>query len=196
MSDTAKFDGGPVILGLVGIVLVAIGGCLAIGGMVAGIQWESTEGVVVDSEVSEYRTVSYSARHDSVTSTNRTNAKFQYRYHVNGMEYNSTGVDHGLLGWLTDLSDRVAVRKHPRGSQVTVYYDPSYPEHSVLWNGVPFEAPMEIGLGVILFLACWFWAGQQSKRRRSNSANDTTSDMQSGRMIAENWANSRQRKTT
>lgn len=144
---------------------------IAIGAyLLAPMRWPQADGIVLSS-----------AWVDS--SGNKTRgATLQYQYEVEGRSYmndrlslfrSSEKYDVGSGQWLWD--DRRLVREHPRGSQITVRYDPSSPSRSVVVAHA--NMPGIWGAGVVLLVLWSIAIGQWIRARTSgttSNAGDST----------------------
>ena len=108
--------------------------------------WQGTTGKIVESEV-----CGGWARVGTGRSTWIEKPKIAYRYVVNGREY----IGHDIAPTEIDTSSKLdAVKKiepYPVGKEVTVYYDPSTPQDSVLQKKASPVAFAAFGLiGVVM----------------------------------------------
>lgn len=81
--------------------------------------------------------------------------QFMYRYQVSGKEYTGTRVNYGeanVLNSFRPTSAAAAQKGYQLGQTVTVYYDPTVPDRSVLEPGAPFLTYIPFGIGAIFFL--------------------------------------------
>lgn len=91
--------------------------------------WPTVPGVVVSSDVD---------RHTSDDGTTYS-AEVLYDYDVDGESYSSNSVSFGSYSSSSSSHARDIVRKYPKGSDVTVAYDPSKPESCILEVGVQLQ---------------------------------------------------------
>jgi hypothetical protein len=125
------------VLLLVGIILailfILVGGILLIVALVSRSKaktaqnWPAVTGTVISAQVQEHKNVDIE---DSQTMVNYSPV-VQYTYSVMGMTYTSTRVGYGANQFDRKTAQR-KVEQYPAGSAVTVHYDPSNPQSSVL----------------------------------------------------------------
>ena len=130
---------------VVGPILVILGACVSLEALYCQAKWESVPAKVTRAKVTR-----------SQTSRGDSHCYFEYAYEVAGQRFTGSSIDHGMLDPIMGISARVAIGKFPRGSDITVYYDPRMPQRSVLWNGIPREGFVEILLGSVLFVGAFF----------------------------------------
>lgn len=127
-----------LVLGLDGVVLWA-GGRAYVDGQrgQASATWPAAQGTVL------------SARYQPTENRGRNStscaSKVTYRYDVGGQEFSG---DRVSFGWNHDCDDnQTFVWRHPAGSSIQVYYQPSDPSVSVLVPGGSTD-------GLVLFYVC------------------------------------------
>ena len=100
------------------------------------IKWPSIKGTIIESFITKYNRGSH--------------ATIRYTYSINDISYTSNRVtfyDFNILGW---------AEKYPKGAEVIVYFDPDFPERSVLEPGANLKAALSgeftivIGLSAVL----------------------------------------------
>lgn len=83
--------------------------------------WQSTRGVVTVSQLINQSTLPAENHSSQVI----------YDYEVDGVTYRSTTISHGFADGSLSAGHNL-VETYPKGTEVTVYYDPYNPEDSVL----------------------------------------------------------------
>lgn len=83
--------------------------------------WQSTRGVVTVSQLINQSTLP----------TENHSSQVIYDYEVDGVTYRSTTISHGFADGSISAGHNL-VETYPKGTRVTVYYDPYNPEDSVL----------------------------------------------------------------
>ncbi len=133
---------------IAGIVFLIVG----IGTLVLGFswynnaketeKWPTVEGVVVSATVNT---------HESDGST-MYKPVITYKYSVNGKEYTSPKLS--FSDYSSSNSDYAyeTVNKYPKGTKVTVFYNPEKPYKAVLEPGVGLFVYMPLGLGAVFAL--------------------------------------------
>ncbi len=111
--------------------------------------WPSVSGEIIISEIESY--TNHGERLYS--------ADIHYSYMVEGEEYNGAGITNADASTSVQSSVKKDLKRYPKGKIVDVYYDPDFPEISVLepginfWNGLLFKIPFVfMFLGAIMFL--------------------------------------------
>jgi hypothetical protein len=113
-----------ILLALIGLVLTAWA-CYCYVSADASASWAKTEGQVVESRL-------------HVGSGDETSETYWaivvYEYSVDGVEYSSDRISFGLSRNSSggEEETRSAVKRYPKGSTVTVYYDPEDPASATL----------------------------------------------------------------
>ncbi len=112
--------------------------------------WPSVSGEIIISEIE-----SHTSHGERLYSAN-----IHYFYTVDGKKYSGSGITNTDASTSVQSSVKKDLKKYPRGKIVEVYYDPEFPEISVLepgisfWNGLLFKIPFVfIFLGIIMFLS-------------------------------------------
>lgn len=140
----------PLVVFIIGIIFIAVGGCIAfffgkpiLDKAKASESWPSTQGTVLSSEVVRSR--------DSDGDTMYA-ADVVYSYSVNDQIYESSQIKIGPKSKSSSSSGAYKVRnKYPKGSTVTVYYDPNAPEEAALEAGVSFNSYIILMIGLVFF---------------------------------------------
>jgi len=130
----------------VGPIMVILGACESLEALYCQSKWESVPAKVTRAE---------SRRSRSSEHGHSTKHYFDYAYTVNGQRFTGNSTDHGMVSLVLPINLSIAINKYPRGSDITVYYDPNMPQRSVLWNGVPWEGPTLILLGGVFFVGAF-----------------------------------------
>ncbi|MBS2101220.1 DUF3592 domain-containing protein [Carboxylicivirga linearis] len=109
--------------------------------------WLSAEGEILNSELDITKSFGES---DKVY-----NPKVEYKYLVNGKEYCSTRIYYGSSSSSTfkKSKSRNIIEKYPKGSRVTVFYDPMNESEAVIERGVKPEV-ISLILASSVLLAC------------------------------------------
>ena len=83
----------------------------------------------------------------------------QYKYIVDGIHYESAGIDFVGQSWPSRMKAQAIIDKYPKYSQVRVYYKPENPKLSALKSGMSpmilwwaIGGPFMLGLGVVFLL--------------------------------------------
>jgi hypothetical protein len=107
----------------------------------ASKEWPTVDGIVTSSELNKTR--------DS-DGNDMYSANIQYNYSVDGNNYSEGSI--GTIDGSTSIKSSVTktLRKYAKGTKVTVYYDPEFPNTAVLEPGVGFW------LGILLKLPLAF----------------------------------------
>lgn len=104
----------------------------------------TTEGVVIKSEMKLFN-----GAYQSVFSYD-----VEYEYTVDGSSYKSEQVTHGR----SDENPYRILKRYPVGKEVTVFYDSSRPDYSVLeLTGLSTKTYMQLGSVVFIFFWVFFW---------------------------------------
>ncbi len=124
---------------------------------ITGINWPTTEGTIVLSEV----VVTDWTPPDNFPSWY---PNVLYRYSVDGQTYESERIE--VISAANGNTDRFAqrtVERYPVGAQVTVYYSPKNPAVSLLEPGLPNNDPLLFTMFLLIsgflvggiFISCW-----------------------------------------
>ena len=146
-------------------VLIIVIGIIIVGSEVGTIiqqlgtsDWEEIPATVSISEIREYETCG----DDGCNSNDYP--YIRYSYFVDGESYSNDDIvlfdlDEGDFGFSISLVDQ-----HPKGSEVTAYYNPENPDQAVLMKGFSGVYPLIVFLGeiiiwvyvaVVTFLIVW-----------------------------------------
>ena len=146
-------------------VLIIVVGIIIVGSEVGTIyqqldtsDWEEIPATVSISEIREYETCG----EDGCISNDYP--YIRYSYFVDGESYSNDDIvlfdlDEGDFGFSISLVDQ-----HPKGSEVTAYYNPENPDQAVLMKGFSGVYPLIVFLGeiiiwvyvaVVTFLIVW-----------------------------------------
>ncbi len=152
------------ILGATSILIIIVG-IFIVGSEVGTIiqqlgtsDWEEIPATVSISEIREYETCG----EDGCNSNDYP--YIRYSYFVGGESYSNDDIvlfdlDEGNFGFSISLVDQ-----HPKGSEVTAYYNPENPDQAVLMKGFSGVYPLIVYLGeiiiwvyvaVVTFLIVW-----------------------------------------
>ncbi|KAA0258296.1 MAG: DUF3592 domain-containing protein [Chloroflexi bacterium] len=114
----------------------------------ASRKWSTTQGVVTHSGEFTTHRVSDGIMRKS------TSSFFQYEYTVNGEKQIGTRIFFGdtFISLFSFLAAKGAIEKYKEGQTVTVYYNPSNPQNSVLEPGAKWQAFAALVLGVVLVI--------------------------------------------
>lgn len=110
----------------------------------AAKNWPTAEGKITFSELNRTR---------NNEGADMYSAMVEYDYVVDGNKYNSSGIKTLDGSTSSKSSVKKQLRKYARGTRVTVYYDPEYPDIAVLEPGTGLL------LGVLLKLPLLFCVG-------------------------------------
>ena len=151
-------------LGATSVLIIFIG-IIIVGSEVGTIiqqlgtsDWEEIPATVSISEIREYETCG----EDGCNSNDYP--YIRYSYFVDGESYSNDDIvlfdlDEGNFGFSISLVDQ-----HPKGSEVTAYYNPENPDQAVLMKGFSGVYPLIVFLGeiiiwvyvaVVTFLIVW-----------------------------------------
>lgn len=121
----------------IGVVVIVFGLCfMGIGGIYFGFEalrikyesrdWETTKGRILD--------IAYKEKGDPENLTKKYVIFVSYRFSVNGRDY--IGDKYQIDDPYESFRDAVdlIVKKYPKGSLVSVYYDPQHPERCYLFR--------------------------------------------------------------
>jgi hypothetical protein len=89
--------------------------------------WPISQGMILESRVKEDSSIDS----DGFTSSHYY-PEVRYLYRVLGSEYEGTKITFGPTSGNTQSRAMQAISKYPKGSTVTVYYDPEQPSKAVL----------------------------------------------------------------
>lgn len=152
------------------------------------IDWPTVEGTILESAI-ESETSSRQFRDSQGSTTNKTTTEYipriRYQYRVEGQQY-----ENNIFQKIGNPGPRSAaqqiVKRYPKGSPTTVYYDPTDPQNSVLVPGNSSETRWVLWLftyvpiGILLvILVCWVkrkYSAQQGTSPSKDQAEDQTSD--------------------
>ena len=146
-----------VLIIVIGIIIVST----AVGTIIQQLgtsDWEEIPATVSISEIREYETCG----EDGCNSNDYP--YIRYSYFVDGESYSNDDIvlfdlDEGDFGFSISLVDQ-----HPKGSEVTAYYNPENPDQAVLMKGFSGVYPLIVFLGeiiiwvyvaVVTFLIVW-----------------------------------------
>ncbi|MFZ4456507.1 MAG: DUF3592 domain-containing protein [Bacteroidales bacterium] len=106
--------------------------------------WDTADGIVLDSELIEF-----SSSYESASSFK---PRIEYSYSVNGKEYKSNRVYFGshIMTFFNKQNSRKTVTKYPKGVNVIVHYDRLNEKQSVLETGVKYQIIIGFVLGLII----------------------------------------------
>ncbi len=116
----------------------------------ASESWPSVSGEITTSKIE-----SHTSNGDRLYSAN-----IHYSYVIKGEKYSGSGITNADASTSVQSSVKKDLKKYPKGKIVDVYYDPDFPEISVLepginfWNGLLFKIPFVfMFLGIIILLS-------------------------------------------
>lgn len=112
--------------------------------------WSTTQGVIT---LASAEIVSAYAQTRKLFST-KNQTSFYYDYTVNGEKHLGTRIFFGdtFISLFSFLAAKGAIEKYKEGQTVTVYYNPSNPQNSVLEPGAKWQAFAALVLGVVLVM--------------------------------------------
>ena len=94
--------------------------------------WPSVPGIVTDSTISSYVSTS-DGKNQTMYSAGVTTS-----YNVDGKQYSTSMINlAGSSSTSVRSSVQKKIEKYPKGREVSVYFDPEYPDHAVLEPGMP-----------------------------------------------------------
>ena len=79
----------------------------------------------------------------------------RYEYTIAERDYSGYKIGLANIMYNEKAEALEVLKKYPKGSQVTVYYDPQDPELAVLEKSEPGNGAMTMALSVILLLILW-----------------------------------------
>ena len=142
---------GPPLFTLVGGIVLVVG-IFSIVRANASESWPMVEGEVIRTDIVSNR------KSGGGSSTYR--AKVEYQYAIDGVTRYGARVSYaGNVSSSNRGSAMAIIDRYPKGSDVTVYYDPADPEESVLEPGISakiFLTPAIGGVFLVLGLALLF----------------------------------------
>jgi hypothetical protein len=97
-------------------------------------EWPITTGVVITSEIEEYRSTSGSAP-NVMPSATMYQLHVSYVYTIDGVDYGSDRIRHGSREYRDRSTVEYDPGKYPIGGPVEVHYDPDNPRNAVLEAG-------------------------------------------------------------
>lgn len=107
----------------------------------ASKEWPTVEGVITHSELNKSR---------DNDGNDMYSANVQYNYSVGGEKYSDGSIQTLDGSTSVKSSAKKTVKKYAKGTKVTVYYDPEFPNTAVLEPGTSFW------FGIILKLPLFF----------------------------------------
>jgi hypothetical protein len=118
--------------------------------------WPATKGTILES-YNQHKT--FTIRLIGSNTGRKYVPYIQYKYEVNGREYQSSSINSAPSWWVPPgVSHRLA--KYPQDKNVDVYYNPQSPEKAFLEPGVESLSFVFSLLGVIaLIISIWFFLG-------------------------------------
>ena len=105
-------------------------------------EWPQTEGEITDGEVISFRS----------DGQNMYRASLVYKYEVDGKQYHSDVIEKGISSTSIQYFPKRKVEKHPIGSKVAVFYNPSHPSEALLEPGLGAFKYLFYGIPVSLIL--------------------------------------------
>ena len=129
---------------LIGIGVSIFGGIL-LWKALSSQAWPSVKG----------RIISASLEKEKIRGRVISRERIQYVYHVKGKRFVGERVALGLRLLTLRPPARQVIKKYPMGALVTVYYNPSRPEESVLEPGVKPYIKLIAAAGPIHFAYCY-----------------------------------------
>lgn len=114
----------------------------------ASRSWSATQGVIT---LSDARIVSAVAETRKPLAT-KNQVSFYYDYTVNGENHLGSRILFGdtFTSMISFLAAKNMVEKYKEGQQVTIYYNPSKPQDSVLEPGAKWQAYASLVFGIVL----------------------------------------------
>lgn len=135
----------PIALIIVGfgilVLFISIGNLYKVK---ASKTWLSTTGNIISSEMETK--INRARRRRTVT----YNAAVAYDYLAEGIKYSGNKVRFGGYGSSNANRERQILNRYPVGKQVTVYYNPSKPEDSVLERRLASTVYIALVAGCVL----------------------------------------------
>ncbi len=111
------------------------------------LAWPTTSGVITASEILENKQYRNSNTRSDVVIY--FEPSIRYRYTVSGRSYLSNQVSFGGFNSTDPKEATAIVNRYEKGRSVTVYYNPTRPEESVLETGTTPLTYIPLGLGII-----------------------------------------------
>ncbi len=110
--------------------------------------WPTTEGRILSSDVKKgiYRGTRIWGTGISY------GAAISYEYSLNGESFSSNKVLFGEVSGVSGDAARAYVKKYPKGTRVSVFYDPDNPSVAVLESEVSRSTYLRLGIGVFLIV--------------------------------------------
>ena len=109
--------------------------------MISSYSWPKAKGIVQSSEV--------------ITSGEYYSPEIRYAFQVNGEKYESCNLDLSNIESGDPLPSRRAVKRYPKGREVTVYYNPENPNECVLEPGMGWSLLLFFGAGAAFLFFGW-----------------------------------------
>lgn len=137
------------LLSIVGIVVIVVT-LFDLYRAFACRSWSATQGVIT---LASAEIVSAYAQTRKLFST-KNQIDFYYDYTVNGEKHLGSRIFFGdtFISLFSFLAAKGAIEKYKEGQAVTVYYNPSNPQNSVLEPGAKWQAFAALALGVVLVM--------------------------------------------
>jgi hypothetical protein len=104
-------------------------------------EWPTVDGTIIRSELRKSR---------NSEGNNMYSADVSYKYQVNGFDFTETGISSVSSRTSMKSSVKKTLKKYAVGTKVKVFYDPEFPNTSVLETGTGFL------LGLLLKLPLFF----------------------------------------
>jgi hypothetical protein len=130
----------PVSFMIIGTICV-VAGLWDMKRMITSYFWPTAKGIVLNSEVK--------------TSEGYYYPEIKYVFHVNGKKYESSNFDISDTESGDPLPSRKAVKRYPKGKEVTVYYNPKNPDECVLEPGMGWSLLLFFAAGAAFLFFGW-----------------------------------------
>lgn len=105
------------------------------------LKWPATDGVIISSEIKENK--------DEDSTTYEANVR--YEFSVEKKLYSSDNISFGQYSSSDPEHARQIVRRYPKGQKVSVNFNPTHPNESVLEPGVTYVSYLPLVIGVVFF---------------------------------------------
>ncbi len=115
----------------------------------SSFSWNENTGKIIDQFI----------QHDNSGDMTKYYPKVTYEYSVNDKSYTcSTLKLMGNTFFGSENEANIFLEKYPKGSNITLYYDPSKPSRAILEHVNIIGAWVFLGIGILMSLGCgFFW---------------------------------------
>jgi hypothetical protein len=142
-----------IIVGLVFLVAgiyMTVTGVSVIQKVGASEDWPTVTGRVTDSSVEVQRNETGTGRKKKRSTYYAPDVS--YTYSVEGVPYSSNQIIYGATRYDDKSTAQAIAGQYPKGSDVTVYYDPESPDSAVLEPGIKSSSYTMLIMGIVFIV--------------------------------------------